>query len=665
MSEDEIEERANQIQLEAQNKNEELLGDMTSDELSDYNHLMRTSPLLWYSMHGVITTKDGPPMRMQSRMPNGSILRPNILQIRLLRAAEFCHRNRLPFRVIVCKPRQTGISTVGQALLYHTSRRTPIVSMTMAHDDETGKHLQSMFERYAEHDQFDWGDGWQLKNATFKFENGSIARRETANKKTIARGRTDHFHHFSEVAHYPSTGAYDAKTSLLGATNAIARTRDTWVLIESTPNGIGDFFHSRYHGDAFADDESFREGAITLEELEEGKEGNGWVKIWANWWEFTDYRVVMDKTEAHFFSKSLTAEERTVKNMYNLTLSQIRWRRQKIKDGSSLNQFLQEYPEDPEMVKCFLVSGRPALDQSSLQLMHVTAQNTHSEHGVLDYHQNGTIEFSPIQELEYSWFQMWERPIMGARYIVVCDPMTGEEQVKDKDVADRHSVLVLRQMRQEITGSSADWSPLTLVARIRAPFQENTLEAVNKVAMMARFFGDCTVVIEKNNAGHAWITEARKHKLRLYRRKQSNKVHGKLSESLGWDTNNETRSLAINALTDKIFCNRFPERQKTEGIDVFCLHAIREMVAFIIDEKGKAIAPPGLHDDDCMALAIGCATIDSAIEYRGQKPRQVIGEHRPKPNQEEVHTLPKDGGGQPDYLRAALEKQLLDVGFDG
>jgi hypothetical protein len=99
------------------------------------------------------------------------------------------------------------------------------------------------------------------------------------------------------------------------------------VVLESTPNGaVGKFYE------------------LCMEASSENSIWHLWFYPW--WWD--DWYRIDDFTDIHY-----TDEEAHLATAHKLQPSQIRWRREKIKELGRL--FVQEYPEDP--VTCFLTSG--------------------------------------------------------------------------------------------------------------------------------------------------------------------------------------------------------------------------------------------------------------------------------------------------------------------
>ena len=140
----------------------------------------------------------------------------------------------------------------------------------------------------------------------------------TAGNTEVGRGGSYSRFHGSEVAKWK-----DAEKLLAGAMQG----GHPAVVLESTPNGaVGTFYELC---------------------MEASSENSIWHLWFYPWWFDDCYRIESELPIQH------TDEEIELVTKHNLVPSQIRWRREKIKELGRL--FVQEYPEDP--VTCFLTSG--------------------------------------------------------------------------------------------------------------------------------------------------------------------------------------------------------------------------------------------------------------------------------------------------------------------
>lgn len=225
-------------------------------------------------------------------------------------------------RALVLKGRQAGLSTLIQGRYFHkviTRRGTKAYILT--HEAEATKNLFEMTQRY--YDNLDPGlcpaaDKSSAKELHFtKFDSGYAVG--TAGNKGAGRSQTIQLFHGSEVGFWPN-----AEDHAKGVLNAVSDEPGTEIILESTANGIGNYFHSMWKG------------------AENGS--NGYIPIFTPWYWQNEYT-----TSAENFHCS--EEEQFLLSMYGddgLTLRHLAWRRLKIsasKDfDAGVEAFKQEYP---------------------------------------------------------------------------------------------------------------------------------------------------------------------------------------------------------------------------------------------------------------------------------------------------------------------------------
>lgn len=222
---------------------------------------------------------------------------------------------------LILKSRQLGFSTLLQGEMFRKTVTSTQTTITLAHDTETTQKLRRMADRFYEHCKF--GDVQPLRkyaNATLATypEFDSTATIATAGNLETGRGDTYSQFHGSEVAFWK-----DAEKIIAGAMQGGSPD----VVLESTPNGAQGFFY---------------------EKCMEALSGGGvWTLHFFPWWWDDEYRIISDEQIA------LDSDEAALIQKHGLDMSQIKWRREKIKELGRL--FTQEYPEDP--ISCFLTSG--------------------------------------------------------------------------------------------------------------------------------------------------------------------------------------------------------------------------------------------------------------------------------------------------------------------
>lgn len=226
-------------------------------------------------------------------------------------------------RAVVLKGRQQGCSTYIQARYFHkviTSRGKKAFILT--HEAEATKNLFEMTKRY--YDTLPPGlcpeaDRSSAKELRFEqFDSGYSVG--TAGNKGVGRSQTIQLFHGSEVGYWPNADEH-AK----GVMQAVSSEADTEIILESTANGIGNYFHSMWKS-ATSGDSDFQ-------------------AIFVPWFWQSEYK----RDNGGFIP---TEDEQSLLDFYGkdgLTKEHLSWRRMKILELShdedeGRELFYSEYP---------------------------------------------------------------------------------------------------------------------------------------------------------------------------------------------------------------------------------------------------------------------------------------------------------------------------------
>lgn len=237
-------------------------------------------------------------------------------------AQKHFHANRTG-RDLILKARQLGFSTYVQGEMFRRKVTSTRATITLAHDNDTTQLLRRMEDRYWENCRFgDIQPSREYANAALatypEYDSESIIA--TAGSKAKGRGGSYSDFHGSEVAFWP-----DAEKIIAGAMQG----GNPDVILESTPNGAQGYFYDLCN-------EALSGGGV-------------WTLHFYPWWWDAQYKLELDEGEPLEY----TDEESELVTKHNLTIQQIKWRRNKQSELKGL--FKQEYPEDP--ITCFLTSG--------------------------------------------------------------------------------------------------------------------------------------------------------------------------------------------------------------------------------------------------------------------------------------------------------------------
>lgn len=253
------------------------------------------------------------------------------------------YNSGLPVRILTLKARQLGISTVTEAILFlwgfiHHGTN----GLVMTHQTSQSTELFQMTKTFWE--TWPFRHYYTLKYATKMTLNWTETRSKlsvgTARNVQSGRGSTFHAVHLSEAAFYP-----DPETLFTGLNQTIPDRHGSIVVIESTANGMGNWFYDKW---------------------QEAEEGSGeFTPLFFPWYKHPEYRLHTTlNTRAE-----LDAEERQLLRV-GATYENIAWRRRSIitKANGDLSYFMQEYPSTPE--EAFITTGRPIFDHMKLKAVY-------------------------------------------------------------------------------------------------------------------------------------------------------------------------------------------------------------------------------------------------------------------------------------------------------
>jgi len=261
-------------------------------------------------------------------------------------------------RALILKGRQQGVSTYTEGRYYwKTSHRRGVRAFILTHEQQATDNLFDMVQRYHEHclpAVKPSTDAASAKELSFgRLDSGYKVG--TAGSKGVGRSSTIQYFHGSEVAFWPN-----AETHAVGIMQAIPDQDDTESILESTANGLGNFFHVQWKA------------------AEAGK--GDYIAIFVPWFWQDEYRKNLPK------GFTLTAEETDLKKLYKIDNKQIFWRRNKIVELSAggvngETQFKQEYPMNA--AEAFQMSGVDTLITPEMVMRARTTRVENTGHKIM------------------------------------------------------------------------------------------------------------------------------------------------------------------------------------------------------------------------------------------------------------------------------------------
>lgn len=498
---------------------------------------------------------------------------PNKPQQRLRDKIEELRASGKPVRIIVLKARQMGFSTYTEGDCFHqTVTNKMFNSMIIAHEEEASQNLYNMYKRFYGNLPSVLAPMRKRNNAKeLLFENPTMddieKRRNpglqssvkvaTAKNTATGRSQTINYLHASEVAFWG-----DPKTTFTGLLQCVPRTPKSTVIMESTANGVGDYFYDMWNN------------AV------EGR--NDFSPLFFAWFEMDEYRIPFDTEELkeQFIKevnyefkdqegKVVHTEEYEIMKDFNLDYEQLNWRKWCINNNCNgdVEQFHQEYPCTPE--EAFIASGRPRFAVSTLKQYRRNCVT--GDIGRLEY-SGGRVVFSPDANGDV---EIWKHPEPNKFYCLGGDVAEGL-------ASGDYSV-----------GYVGD-DKFNICMRYRTHIDPDLFG--RELVKIAKYYNDAYIGVEANNHGHTTLRAiADMEYWNIYFAKTFDNITDTITKKVGWQTNNKTKPIMIDKLAEFI-------RNAWIGIKDRIL--IQECFTYVRDDKGATNAQSGCYDDTVMACAI-------------------------------------------------------------
>lgn len=264
---------------------------------------------------------------------------------------------------------------------------------------------------------------------------------------------------------------------------------------------------------------------------------------------------------------------------------------------SDKDMIKQEYPETAE--EAFLVSGRPAFNQTKLQRMVTLLKPPLYQGYLLDNKKN--IEFIDEKEGELKVWRSYEE---GHSYAIVADPAGGlplNAEIKPKE----------SDYRAWSVGAVFDRSTAEVVAELRLRCDPG--EFGRKLCVLGEFYNWSLLIPESNNHGAATIeairTDRYPHLIR------TTDIWGsETADQYGFPTNNKTKPLILAALRNAIENQYWRENSEV---------AIDEMIGAQLDAQGSLISDGFLDCVITRAIGLYCLkflSLDDTYREKHKRP---------------------------------------------
>ena len=519
-------------------------------------------------------------------------------QRRLLALMEQQRLKGKPVRVILLKARQWGGSTLVQMYMawMQLVRHTGWNSLICGHLHATSKSIKRMYNLLLRHYPRELLDENAGVPRFTKLEGqpnvqqldgrDSLVITGSSRSEDAVRGYDIAMAHLSEVAFWQESAMHCPDDVVRSVCGSIALKPETVIVLESTANGVGDYFHDEW---------------LRAEQNLSDKE-----PMFVPWYEIGMYMLHADDPSVLW--QAMDEYELELWNA-GRTLEQINWYHHKRKEYRSHQQMMAEYPSSAS--EAFSTTGNCPFDRMMLDDLSMTCDLPPVLVG--DIQGEGPDGVAAKQNihlirLEKGLLKVWAMPEQGTpvkvRYVVVVD-VGGRADTSD------YSVIAVWRV--------ADPSrPAAIVAQWRGHIDHDKLGW--KSMQLAKFYNNALLVIECNTL----INEAARAGESEYILQAVYRVYGNIyqygGKTLGFHTNVKTKRKAITALIEAVRDNKYIERD---------IEAVNEMRDYQ-EINSRYAARPGKHDDILMTRAIGLLVMQE---------QTVTGMKNPPP----VNSLTTDG----------------------
>jgi hypothetical protein len=391
-----------------------------------------------------------------------------------------------PVRIIVLKGRQLGISTLTEGLLFLWNFFHPgSAQLVIAHNTDSTRALFEKTRLYWR--TWPGRRAYKLQSDTqrrFLWDHLSSMEVATARNVASARGMTLTGVHASEVAFWD-----EPEELWNGLGEAIPNRPRTLVVIESTANGMGDYFHS------------------TWKRAEVG--GNDYAPLFFPWWkhyEYTAQHAMLDPTCDY-----PDTDERWLRDNLGLDENRLAWRRWKIEQkNGDVDKFNQEYPSTPG--DAFLATGTNVFPLPKLKECYKP------ERGMVGFIVAETGEFFANSHGDgKGMLTVYRKPHPDNDYFVAGDPTYSTQN-------DRACIQVINRRTYE---QVAVWHGYV-----------DPIQFGYELVKVGKYFGNAMVSTEVNGPGYGTIaTVIASGYPNVWRHRQADRVPGALSPAHGWFSN--------------------------------------------------------------------------------------------------------------------------------
>ena len=465
-------------------------------------------------------------------------------------------------RICVLKARQLGISTIIEAIIFLFSMRVEDNnSLIISHEGKSAQGILKMTKRYwrtyvfKQFHQEEYAGRTQLSWADMR-SNIEIA---TAKNVDAGRSSTIQCLHASEVAFWD-----DPETLMTGLRQSIPTFGTTAVFLESTANGVGNYFHQ-----------------VCTKARKGQSEYEFAFYPWHQHPEYTAAYLAADDAAKYQLS-DLDKEEQSLRARFNLDDARLIWRRYAIENlcQGDVEKFHQEYPSDPD--EAFVSTGRNVFP---LPLIVNHAQLEHGLQGRL-IRSRGRIEWVVDRDGPVKMFRPPSPDKEWGVYMIGADPT--HTVAGDNACAQ----VINRRTLEQVAVYRRKTDPITFAKDIE---------------VLGAWYNEAMIAPEKEGPGYATVGAlVASNYTNVYQTQNVAKAPGHPGDTYGWSTNVATKHLAISHLLRAIKDPLSIVGNVQYGLVIHDEETAAEMRDYITTEDGRGYCngDGSQFDDGVMALAI-------------------------------------------------------------
>ncbi|MEE0961421.1 MAG: hypothetical protein U0L54_02600 [Bacteroidales bacterium] len=504
-------------------------------------------------------------------------------QRKLLHCFEQQRINNKPIRVILLKARQWGGSTCTQIYmawiqLFH---RQNWHSVICAHLKDAASNIKGMYSTMMQYFP-EWIYGTikfqpyeRTQNISYIKQSGCRITVGSAEAPESVRSQNVLMAHMSEVGLYPTTAKNNPTRLFRSVTSSILPLPYTMVVVESTANGTGNWFHTEW--------------------LKASRGESDKLPLFVAWFEIEMYAMPLPIPEEDFIN-SMSPYEWQLWEL-GATLQAINWYRHKRLEYHNDDEMQAEFPSTP--IEAFVHSGEIIFKQEHCEKLRKLCRQPEWRGDIFSQSRYSvgrqSLSQLDLEQQNNGLLKIWAMPdnniLVSRRYIVSVD-------VGGRSAKADYSVITVLDRYWMLEGGVPE-----VVAEWRGQIDHDLLAW--KAAQIATFYNNALLVIESNTIESKDNPDALTDDYildqianaygNLYARQDPQRIREGLPPRWGFHTNRRSKQTLVDNMIAVVRSQGYIERNDL---------AINEMLTYERLPNGGYGATSGNHDDILMTRMI-------------------------------------------------------------